>query len=145
MQVRGTVTAVEDADEKAAALQALMQKYQPEGGHQPIRADDPLYRKAVSGVLVLRLPIDAIDGKAKLWAEPLAGRATVHPRKLWQRGLIDDPRAIDLVATRLVERHGASALPDFLRGPRETRGCTALLALPMPTKKVGLAARCLLE
>lgn len=121
VQVRGTVTAVEDADEKADALQALMQKYQPEGGHQPIRADDPLYRKAVAGVLVLRLSIEAIDGKAKLGQNRSPEELRSILEQLWQRGLAEDPRAIDLVATRLLERHGAQALPDFLRGPRDTR------------------------
>lgn len=43
VMIRGTARVVEQAEEKAQALQALMEKLQPEGGHEPVMADDPLY------------------------------------------------------------------------------------------------------
>lgn len=126
VQAHGDLAEVTDADEKARALQALMEKYQPEGGHVPIAARDPLYRKAVAGVLVLRLSLDQIDGKTKLGQNRSAAdlRAVLH--KLWQRGLSTDPRAIDKVASRLRTAEGLAALPDFLRGPGNTWLCCAL-------------------
>lgn len=126
VQAHGTLRKVTDDAEKAAALQALMQKYQPEGGHQPIRADDPLYKKAVAGVLVLRLDVQHLDGKAKLAQNRSPAELRSVLSQLWQRGRAEDPRAIDRVAAVLAERQGRAALPDFLRGPRETLLCCAL-------------------
>lgn len=125
-QAHGLVIEVSDEEEKAAALQALMEKYQPEGGHVPIAASDPLYKKAVNGVLVLRLALDKVDGKAKLGQNRGPADLAQVLEKLWERGLPEDPRAIDKVATRLVTAHGLVALPAFLRGPGETRLACAL-------------------
>jgi nitroimidazol reductase NimA-like FMN-containing flavoprotein (pyridoxamine 5'-phosphate oxidase superfamily)/GNAT superfamily N-acetyltransferase len=126
VQVHGPLRQVDDDAEKAAALQALMQKYQPEGGHTPIRADDPLYKKAVAGVLVLRLDIEHIDGKAKLGQNRSPDELRRVLTQLWRRGGPDDPRAIDRVVAPLAQRHGRAALPDFLRGPGDTLLCCAL-------------------
>ena len=65
-----------------------MEKYQPEGGHVPITADDPLYQKAVDGVMRDRGWRSAtVDGKSKLGAEPHArGAGRVSWSRLWQRG-----------------------------------------------------------
>ena len=55
VEIRGRCDLVDDLAEKAEALQALMEKYQPEGGHDPIRASDPVYAKALAGVAVFRV------------------------------------------------------------------------------------------
>ena len=65
-QAAGRIEEIEDIARKAAVLDALMKKYQPEGGHEPIRADDPLYRKAVAGLLVAGMKLDRVACKAKL-------------------------------------------------------------------------------
>ena len=65
-QIHGKIERVDDASEKARVLAALMTKHQPEGGHAPIAADHPLYRKAIEGILVLRVALGDLDGKAKL-------------------------------------------------------------------------------
>lgn len=126
VQVHGCIEEVDDGAEKAQALQALMLKYQPEGGHVPITADDPLYRKAVAGVLVLRLSLRQLDGKAKLGQNRSAADLRQVLQRLWQRGLPTDALAIDKVAARLHAAEGLDALPDFLRGPCQTRLCCAL-------------------
>lgn len=125
-QAHGLITEVSDDDEKAAALQALMQKYQPEGGHAPITAADPLYKKSVAGVLVLRLPLDRVDGKAKLGQNRGPAELGGVLEKLWARGGREDPQAIDKVARRLQAAHGPTALPAFLRGPHDTTLVCAL-------------------
>jgi hypothetical protein len=63
-QAHGTLHVVTDLADKARALQALMVKYQPEGGHVPITEDHPLYRKAVLGLLVAELRIERLSGNA---------------------------------------------------------------------------------
>lgn len=64
--VKGRVRLVEDPAEKARALQALMEKLQPQGGYDPIAADNPRYQAALRGVAVLALSMEAVTGKFKL-------------------------------------------------------------------------------
>ena len=64
--VKGHVRLVEDPAEKARALQALMEKLQPEGGFDPIAADNPRYQAALRGVAVLALSMESVTGKFKL-------------------------------------------------------------------------------
>jgi len=60
---RGAIVA--DASEKANALQALMDRHQPEGGFERITSDNPLYSKALSEVTVFRIDPDRIDVREK--------------------------------------------------------------------------------
>lgn len=113
VQVHGVLEEVVDPDAKAAMLQALMAKMQPEGGHVPIRADHPLYAKAVAGIQVLQVTIGDLDGKAKLGQNlrpEQVGRMVEH---LWRRGAATDPRAIDLIQ----EANPALVVPAFLQAP----------------------------
>ena len=120
-QAHGVIEAVSDETEKAAALQALMVKYQPEGGHAPIDPGDPrfaaIYRKAVAGVLVLRLRIDYIDGKLKLGQNRGPEDLARVLEGLWKRGQPGDARAVDRLAHALRRTHPAQTLPPFLHAP----------------------------
>ena len=55
VEIRGHGSIVDDPAEKAAALQALMEKYQPEGGFEPIDADKRMYVKSLERVGVFRI------------------------------------------------------------------------------------------
>jgi uncharacterized protein len=65
VDARGTCAPCTDPVEKARALQALMEKYQPEGGHRPITAEDPVYAKALRTVGVFRVAVTSWTGKVK--------------------------------------------------------------------------------
>jgi predicted FMN-binding regulatory protein PaiB len=65
VRIRGTVAQVEQAEEKASALAALLGQMQPEGGHAPIDASDPRYASSLRGVAVLRLDAESMTGKFK--------------------------------------------------------------------------------
>jgi nitroimidazol reductase NimA-like FMN-containing flavoprotein (pyridoxamine 5'-phosphate oxidase superfamily) len=65
-QVVGTLERVDDGAEKARVLEALMQKLQPEGGYAPIDPGDPLYAKTVGSLLVMKVSLERVVGKAKL-------------------------------------------------------------------------------
>ncbi len=69
VEIKGHCRLVEDLDEKARALQALMEKYQPDGGFKPITASDKLYRKALESVGVFRVAPESWTGKVKLLQE----------------------------------------------------------------------------
>ena len=65
VMARGRACAVEAAEEKAFALQALMEKLQPEGGYVPIAADEPLYRKSLRTTAVVAIHVERLTGKFK--------------------------------------------------------------------------------
>src|SRR5207248_1638444 len=72
VQVHGVLERIDDVDSKAAALHALMRRFQPEGGHAPIDPHDAryaeLYQSAVRGILIagIQLRDDSVDCKSKL-------------------------------------------------------------------------------
>lgn len=59
--IKGRGIIVDDLTEKALAVQALMEKYQPEGGFKTVSADDPIYRKPLEEVAIYRVDQDQID------------------------------------------------------------------------------------
>jgi len=64
--VRGHGVLVTDVREKADALQALMEKHQPEGGYERIAPDKPLYVKPLQETGVFRVTPERIDFLDKL-------------------------------------------------------------------------------
>lgn len=63
VMIEGRTRIVSDPAEKARALQALMEKLQPEGGFETITPDDALYRKAVEETAVLAIEIERVASK----------------------------------------------------------------------------------
>lgn len=117
VQVHGTLERITDPHVKADALQRIMVRYQPEGGHVPIRFDDPRYQNAVRGVLVLGVRIEHIDGKAKLGQNKKPAEAALIMERLWQRGAPGDARAVSL----MLRHHGPTARPALFCGPAGTQ------------------------
>jgi nitroimidazol reductase NimA-like FMN-containing flavoprotein (pyridoxamine 5'-phosphate oxidase superfamily)/GNAT superfamily N-acetyltransferase len=132
VQVHGPIEEVTDPAAKARVLGVLMAKYQPEGGHVPLDAEHPLYRKPVAGLLVLRVSLERLDGKAKLGQNRSAAELGHILERLWRRGLPGDPRAIDLVRAANAERIARSSegplVAPFLAAPEGT----TLLCAPEP-------------
>ncbi len=122
VQARGIVEEVAAQEAKAAHLQALMTRFQPEGGYRPITADDPLYERAVRGLRVLRLPLDDLTGRAKLGQrQPPAALAELL-RAVWRRGQPGDARAVALISGSRPD------LPSLFPTPDGTR---AVMACPV--------------
>jgi len=97
VQAHGILAEVDDLDFKTRVLAALMRKFQPEGGHVPLDPTHQLYRNVIEQILIVRMPLDRIDGKAKLGQNRSAEQLLYVLEALWKRGLPGDPRAIDLV------------------------------------------------
>jgi nitroimidazol reductase NimA-like FMN-containing flavoprotein (pyridoxamine 5'-phosphate oxidase superfamily)/GNAT superfamily N-acetyltransferase len=110
VQLHARLEPVEDAAAKARALTALMRKFQPEGGHLPIDAEHPLYAKAVRGVLIARMSLERLDGKAKLLQNRSPEERAHIVAQLWRRGRPGDLRAIELI-------RAANPDPRFLDAP----------------------------
>ncbi len=120
-QGRGVLRQLTDPAEKAAVLQSLMERFQPNGGHRPITHDDALYRRAVSGVAILELAELEVTGKAALGQRYApAGRLAVL-EALWRAGAPGAPAAIEVV--RAASPHDPT--PPFLHGPCQATLCVA--------------------
>lgn len=105
-QVHGTIEPVTDPAARARALQRLMERYQPEGGHVPITHDDARYTKSLAGLLVAGVSLERLDGKAKLAQNRTPPKIAALVRELWSRGRPTDARAVSCVmrANPRVER-----------------------------------------
>ncbi len=121
-QVHGRLEPVDDPQAKAQVLRALMAKFQPEGGHVPIDEDHPLYRNAVRGILIVRVSLERLDGKAKLGQNRKPDELAKILELLWNRGRPGDPRAIDLVR----QANPTVPTPPFLKAPEGTQLVCAL-------------------
>jgi GNAT superfamily N-acetyltransferase/nitroimidazol reductase NimA-like FMN-containing flavoprotein (pyridoxamine 5'-phosphate oxidase superfamily) len=139
-QAHGTLEAVTSRGDKARILQALMEKFQPEGRHVPL---DPaharfseLYDKQLDALAVVRLPLADVDGKSKLLQNRSPEERALVCDKLWRRGEPGDVRAVELIRAANPDM----TTPEFLRsdipgvtlscalGPRDVAGAIALLA-----------------
>jgi N-acetylglutamate synthase-like GNAT family acetyltransferase/nitroimidazol reductase NimA-like FMN-containing flavoprotein (pyridoxamine 5'-phosphate oxidase superfamily) len=96
VQVHGVVERVDDVRTKGRVLAALMRKYQPEGGYRPLD-DESMYAKAIAGVLVMRVPIASLDGKAKLGQNRTPPERVKLCEGLWRRGADGDVAAIEAI------------------------------------------------
>lgn len=112
----GVVERVTDLPAKAAILQALMDRHQPEGRHQRITADDPLYTGVIDGLLVVRIRPTRIVGKAKLGQHKGATVIAKALDGLWQRGAPGDLAALRAVR----DAHPARPTPPWMTGPAQT-------------------------
>ncbi len=132
VQVHGVLEALPDAALKARALQALMEKLQPQGGYVPITAEDPRYAPQVRGLLVAGVRLERVEGKAKLAQNRSARERTALLERLWRRGDEGDPRAIELIR----QANAGLEVPAFLQGP-------ATLHTWLPPSTASTAARLL--
>jgi nitroimidazol reductase NimA-like FMN-containing flavoprotein (pyridoxamine 5'-phosphate oxidase superfamily) len=96
--IQGTGAVVTDLTQKAGALQALMDKHQPEGGFTPITAEEPLYRKAIDEVAILRIDPDRME-KFGEHLPPETRRRIIE--KLRERGGKIDLATADEIERRL--------------------------------------------
>ncbi len=90
VEIKGRCVVVEDVDEKARGLQALMEKHQPEGLFRPIAAGEKMYRKALEETGVFRVDADSWTGKARLFQEKSEAFQVKLTEKLAERGLAID-------------------------------------------------------
>lgn len=65
VQINGTIRVLDDAYEKASALNLFMEKMQPEGGYKPIDADLKMYKAALRETQVFRIDATRVTAKSK--------------------------------------------------------------------------------
>ncbi|WP_274652587.1 pyridoxamine 5'-phosphate oxidase family protein [Paenibacillus humicola] len=107
VRIDGRVRIVDDPQEKAEALGALMRKLQPEGGHKPIDASDPDYAPRLKGVAVLRLDAERISAKFK-FGQNLSDTS----RQAVTDGLAGRALPLDIETIELMRRYCPHAIGD---------------------------------
>jgi nitroimidazol reductase NimA-like FMN-containing flavoprotein (pyridoxamine 5'-phosphate oxidase superfamily) len=88
--IKGNATIVQDPDEKANALNALMKKYQIEGGYESLSSN----MGSVREVTVLKVVPDQIRGKYKIGQHWIPRYRLKMARNIIQREAEDDARRI---------------------------------------------------
>ncbi len=73
----------------------------------------PSRREPVSEVSAWALPLDLVDGKARLAQHRSPAHVAILAEKLWERGLPGDARAVELV----LAANASAARPAYLQGP----------------------------
>lgn len=91
----GKVSIVEDYDEKAKALELLMQKLQPEGKYIPL--NDDIYKKMINATEVFRFDIQEVSAKIKLGQHLSKERFDMILEHLEQRGSEIDKKTVRLM------------------------------------------------
>ena len=86
LEMKGTCGPISDPMEKAAALQALMEKHQPEGGYDLIDPAVPQYAKALAHVGVYRMRCESWTGKVKFGQNEPEKLQRIYVEKLRERG-----------------------------------------------------------
>ena len=84
--VRGCGVLVNDPDEKATALQALMMKHQPEGSFCTITTSQKLYRKSLAEITIFRIDPNQITTRIRMGEKLSAEIKAKLIRKLEERG-----------------------------------------------------------
>lgn len=96
-QAKGTIENIESTEMKARMLQALMEKLQPEGGHVPLRADEPFYQSDYRAVRVFGMKLESVTGKENLGQDRPPERTRRVVEGLFQRGKPRDLEAIECI------------------------------------------------
>lgn len=107
--IKGESSLVRDRREMAGALNALMRKYQPEGGYEPVRED----MDSLDHVAVIRMRPEQVRGKYKIGQHMGRADRAALAEKILERGA---PGAAEAVKTM-----GFELAPGGLRMAREPR------------------------
>ena len=84
--IRGRGVIVEDLDEKAVALQALMEKHQPEGRFRKITASEELYLESLEDTTIFRIDPDQVSVRSEMGQRLAVKIKTLLIEKLEERG-----------------------------------------------------------
>ncbi len=105
--IKGASTLVRDPREKASALNALMQKYQPEGKYEPLRPD----MDVLNHVAVIKVMPKDMRGKYKIGQTMKKGDRTDLAQNILRRGSTSARETLRLM--------GFEVAPDGLRMTEE--------------------------
>ena len=101
VHIRGIAEVVEDLDEKARALTAIMKKYQPDGKHDPIDPRNADYQGHLQKTAAFRIRIEEMAIKEKFGQNLSAASREELAQKLDKRGFPIDRRTAEEIRKTL--------------------------------------------
>lgn len=93
----GRVDRLDDMEQKAAGLTALMQKMQPEGGYEPIDPTNPIYTKMLEKTGVYAIKSDTITFKIKVGQHLTKERYDILIEHMNERGSEADRETLSIM------------------------------------------------
>ena len=107
--IKGTSTLVSDINEKTLALNALMKKYQPEGGYENIRPD----MRVIDEVAIIKVVPSSMRGKYKI-GQHLDRRTRLElAKKILERNMPTATSTLEIMGIKQT-KNGLEALEDPL-------------------------------
>lgn len=101
VHIEGIVETIKDDNEKCKLLEALMHKFQPEGGYEPIDATNAMYTKMLSQTALWRIVPTNISMKAKMGQNMTEERKNSVIKNLSERG-----GELDIATMEAIQKNG---------------------------------------
>ena len=97
--IKGKGMIVDDRNEKTLALNGLMQKYQPEGGYEPIRPE----MDVLDEVAIIKITPESLRGKYKIGQHLQREARTVLAKKILQRNSLTAKETLKTMGFKITE------------------------------------------
>ncbi len=97
--IKGNASIVSDKEEKTNALNGLMEKYQPEGGYEPIRPDMDVLKE----VEVIKIVPESLRGKYKIGQNMDMKSRIDLARKILERNSPTAKETLDIMGFKIID------------------------------------------
>ncbi|NND86435.1 MAG: pyridoxamine 5'-phosphate oxidase family protein [Nitrosopumilus sp.] len=97
--IKGNASIVDDDLEKSLGLNALMEKYQPEGHYEPLTKDDLV----LDEVAVIKIVPDSIKGKYKIGQHMSADSRTILAKKILERNSTTSKKTLEIMGFEVTD------------------------------------------
>jgi len=99
--MKGNANIVSDNEEKTIALNGLMEKYQPEGGYEPIKPD----MDVLKGVEVIKIVPESLRGKYKIGQDMDMKSRIDLARQILERNSPTAKETLDIMGFKMVDNN----------------------------------------
>ena len=97
--IKGNASIVSDKEEKTNALNGLMEKYQPEGGYEPIRSDMDVLKE----VEVIKIVPESLRGKYKI-GQNMDMKSRINlAKKIFERNTPTSKETLDIMGFKIID------------------------------------------
>ena len=97
--IKGNASIVSDKEEKTNALNSLMEKYQPEGGYEPIRPDMNVLKE----VVVIKIVPESLRGKYKIGQNMDMKSRIDLAKKIFERNTPTSKETLDIMGFKIID------------------------------------------
>ena len=97
--IKGNASIISNKEEKTIALNGLMEKYQPEGGYEPIKPD----MDVLKGVEVIKIVPESLTGKYKIGQDMDMKSRIDLAKQILERNSSTAKETLDIMGFRIVD------------------------------------------